>query len=147
VRELLQTMIESELEAVLARPRYARRPKADPENAWRGLHRRTTPGSFGFQHPETTPPLIPTTLRAAPAVHAETTTKSSPSIALPTTLTPLLLSANFRSRRAEPGSRNIGVGVDADGRRDECGWRFAEFGRKAQHLDLSVHRMQRADKP
>src|SRR6202045_3036711 len=32
VRELIQTMIESELEAVLARPRYARRPKADPEN-------------------------------------------------------------------------------------------------------------------
>src|SRR5438045_8432168 len=32
VRELIQTMIESELEAVLLRPRYARRPKADPEN-------------------------------------------------------------------------------------------------------------------
>src|SRR5204862_3042741 len=32
VRELTQTMIESELEAVLSRPRYARRPKADPEN-------------------------------------------------------------------------------------------------------------------
>ena len=32
VRELIQTMIESELEAVLSRPRYARRPKADPEN-------------------------------------------------------------------------------------------------------------------
>src|SRR6266480_7277712 len=31
VRELIQTMIESELEAVLARPRYARRPKADSE--------------------------------------------------------------------------------------------------------------------
>src|SRR5438477_3770079 len=31
VRELIQTMIESELEAVLSRPRYARRPKADPE--------------------------------------------------------------------------------------------------------------------
>src|SRR5205085_2656793 len=32
VREVIQTMIESELEAVLSRPRYARRPKADPEN-------------------------------------------------------------------------------------------------------------------
>jgi hypothetical protein len=31
VRELIQTMIESELEAVLSRPRYARRPKADPD--------------------------------------------------------------------------------------------------------------------
>ena len=33
VRELIQTMIESELEAVLSRSRYARRPKADPANA------------------------------------------------------------------------------------------------------------------
>ena len=32
VRELIQTMIESELEAVLSRPRYARQPKTDPEN-------------------------------------------------------------------------------------------------------------------
>jgi putative transposase len=32
VRDLIQTMMESELEAVLSRPRYARRPKADPEN-------------------------------------------------------------------------------------------------------------------
>ena len=32
VRELIQTMIESELEAVLSRPRYARQPEADPEN-------------------------------------------------------------------------------------------------------------------
>src|SRR5436853_1115447 len=32
VRDFIQTMIESELEAVLARPRYARRPKVDPEN-------------------------------------------------------------------------------------------------------------------
>src|SRR5712672_3905706 len=32
VREFIQAMIESELEAVLSRPRYARRPKADPEN-------------------------------------------------------------------------------------------------------------------
>jgi hypothetical protein len=32
VREFIQTMIESELEAVLARPRYVRRPKADPAN-------------------------------------------------------------------------------------------------------------------
>ena len=35
-------------------------------SSWRGLHRRTSPGSFGFQHPETTPPSIPTTLRTAP---------------------------------------------------------------------------------
>ena len=33
VREFIQTMIESELETALSRPRYARRPKADPENA------------------------------------------------------------------------------------------------------------------
>src|SRR6202047_4119612 len=32
VRDFIQTMIESELEAVLSRQRYARRPKADPEN-------------------------------------------------------------------------------------------------------------------
>src|ERR1700756_4339813 len=32
VRDFIQTMIESELEAVLSRRRYARRPKADPEN-------------------------------------------------------------------------------------------------------------------
>ena len=32
VRDFIQTMIESELEAVLSRPRYAHRPKADPEN-------------------------------------------------------------------------------------------------------------------
>src|SRR6201985_891272 len=33
VRNFIQTMIERELEAVLSRPRYARRPKADPETA------------------------------------------------------------------------------------------------------------------
>ncbi len=33
VREFIQTMIESELETALSRPRYARCPKADPENA------------------------------------------------------------------------------------------------------------------
>ena len=32
VREFIQTMIESELEEVLARPRYVRRPKMDCEN-------------------------------------------------------------------------------------------------------------------
>jgi len=32
VRELIQAMIEGELEAALSRPRYGRRPKADPEN-------------------------------------------------------------------------------------------------------------------
>src|SRR5260370_8884693 len=36
VRDYIQTMIESELEAVLSRPRYARRPKADPENEGAG---------------------------------------------------------------------------------------------------------------
>jgi putative transposase len=33
VREFIQAMIEGELEAALSRPRYGRRPKADPENA------------------------------------------------------------------------------------------------------------------
>ena len=33
VREFIQAMIESELETALSRPRYARRPKEDPENA------------------------------------------------------------------------------------------------------------------
>ena len=33
VREFIQAMIESELEAALSRPRYARRPTAAPENA------------------------------------------------------------------------------------------------------------------
>src|SRR6516164_7333099 len=32
VREFIQTMIESELETVLSRPRYARRPTADRED-------------------------------------------------------------------------------------------------------------------
>jgi putative transposase len=32
VRELIQAMIESELETVLSRPRYARRPTADSED-------------------------------------------------------------------------------------------------------------------
>jgi len=32
VRELIQTMIESELETVLSRPRYARRPTVDRED-------------------------------------------------------------------------------------------------------------------
>jgi hypothetical protein len=32
VREFIQTMIESELEAALVRPRYRRRPKADVKN-------------------------------------------------------------------------------------------------------------------
>src|SRR5207302_7487146 len=55
VREFIQTMIESELEAVLSRPRYARRRKADPENnGGRGIaghrhgHRsRSLLGTFG----------------------------------------------------------------------------------------------------
>ena len=55
VRDIIQTMIESELEAVLSRPRYARRPKADPENnGGRGIaghrhgHRsRSLLGTFG----------------------------------------------------------------------------------------------------
>src|ERR1700730_9016186 len=55
VRDFIQTMIESELEAVLSRPRYARRPQADPENnGGRGIaghrHRqrpRSLLGTFG----------------------------------------------------------------------------------------------------
>src|SRR6201982_2296554 len=55
VRDFIQTMIESELDAVLSRPRYARRPKADPENnGGRGVtghrhgHRsRSLLGTFG----------------------------------------------------------------------------------------------------
>ena len=55
VRELIQTMIEGELEAVLSRPRYARQPKADPENDGAGSitghrhgHRsRSLLGTFG----------------------------------------------------------------------------------------------------
>jgi len=33
VRSFIQATIEAELEVVLARPRYGRQPKADPENA------------------------------------------------------------------------------------------------------------------
>src|SRR5438477_4967155 len=56
VREFIQTMIESELETALSRPRYARRPKAGPENAERASsvtgHRHGHPsrsllGTFG----------------------------------------------------------------------------------------------------
>jgi putative transposase len=56
VRELIQAMIESELEAALVRPRYGRRPKADPENGdgpsgisgYRHSHRsRSLIGTFG----------------------------------------------------------------------------------------------------
>ena len=47
VRDFIQTMIESELEAVLSRPRYARRPKAVPENnGGRGIAgHREVPGA------------------------------------------------------------------------------------------------------
>ena len=55
VRDFIQRMIESELEAVLSRRGYARRPKADPENKGAGGvaghrygHRsRSLLGSFG----------------------------------------------------------------------------------------------------
>src|SRR5216683_5410323 len=51
VHELIQAMIESELEAALSRPRYARRPKGACENAdgARGItgHRR---GITGHRH-------------------------------------------------------------------------------------------------
>src|SRR5438045_9598796 len=56
VRELIQTMIESELEAVLSRSRYARRPKAAAPNAGdagsvtghrHGHRSRTLLGTFG----------------------------------------------------------------------------------------------------
>src|SRR5438477_874047 len=59
----------------------SRRPNPEPATSchhwsWRGLHRRTTPGSFGFQHPETTPPSIPTTLRTAPHVLQDNTART-----------------------------------------------------------------------
>src|ERR1700732_3454310 len=49
----------------------SRPPNPEPATScycwsWRGLHRRSTPGSFGFQPPETTPPSIPTTLLTEP---------------------------------------------------------------------------------
>src|SRR5271169_1594738 len=56
VREFIQAMIESELEAALVRPRYGRRPKTDPENTdgpsaisgYRHGHRsRSLMGTFG----------------------------------------------------------------------------------------------------
>ena len=55
VRDFIQTMMESELEAVLSRPRYARRPKADPENTGscgvaghrHGHRSRSLLGTFG----------------------------------------------------------------------------------------------------
>src|SRR5947208_9811479 len=55
VREFIQTMSESELEAVRSRPRYARRRKADPKNDGaggvaghrRGHRSRTLRGTFG----------------------------------------------------------------------------------------------------
>ena len=56
VREFIQAMIESELETALARPRYRRHPKTDPENAdgpsgisgYRHGHRsRSLIGTFG----------------------------------------------------------------------------------------------------
>jgi putative transposase len=56
VREFIQTMIESELETALARPRYARRPKTDAENAGgprvisghrHGHRSRSLMGTFG----------------------------------------------------------------------------------------------------
>src|SRR3954466_8020213 len=55
VREFIQTMIESELETALARPRYGRRPTADIQNDGQGGicghrhgHRsRSLMGTFG----------------------------------------------------------------------------------------------------
>jgi putative transposase len=55
VREFIQAMIESELEAALVRPRYGRRPKADPDadgpnaiSGYRHGHRsRSLMGTFG----------------------------------------------------------------------------------------------------
>src|SRR5260370_39657891 len=51
VREFIQTMIENELEAVLSRPRYARRPNADPENEGAG-------GVAGHRHGHRSRPLL-----------------------------------------------------------------------------------------
>lgn len=54
VRDFIETMIRTELDAALARPRYARRPNADDEGATAGVagHRhgsrtRTLTGTFG----------------------------------------------------------------------------------------------------
>ena len=56
VREFIQAMIESELDAALSRPRYARQPKKDPETADRpsgitghrhGHRSRSLLGTFG----------------------------------------------------------------------------------------------------
>jgi putative transposase len=56
VREFIQGMIESELEAALARPRYGRRPKADAKNGngpsgisghRHGRRSRSLMGTFG----------------------------------------------------------------------------------------------------
>jgi hypothetical protein len=50
VRDFIQRMIESELEAVLSRRGYARRPEADPENKGAGgsaFTRRCSVGSAG----------------------------------------------------------------------------------------------------
>ena len=71
---LCAVLFKAHYEHDLSRAGLTRRLLPNPEPAtscyywsWRGLHRRTTPGSFGFQHPETTPPSIPTTLRTAPS--------------------------------------------------------------------------------
>src|SRR5712671_4442325 len=61
VREFIQTMIESELEAVLSRPRYARRPKADPENEGAG-------GIAGHRHGHRSRSLLGTFGRVEVAV-------------------------------------------------------------------------------
>src|SRR5258708_18460766 len=50
VRDFIQTMIESELEAVLSRQRYARRPKAHPENNCAGGVACLRPGTTQRVH-------------------------------------------------------------------------------------------------
>src|ERR1700757_1949497 len=57
VRDFIQTMIESELEAVLSRPRYAHRPNADPELEAKTIHRllETDPRTGSFRRNEEEP--------------------------------------------------------------------------------------------
>src|ERR1700756_702918 len=62
VREFIQAMIESELEAALVRPRYGRRPKADAKNG-------SGPGRMsGHRHGHRSRSLLGTFGRVAIAV-------------------------------------------------------------------------------
>jgi transposase-like protein len=67
VREFIQAMIESELDTALARPRYGRRPKADPENADGAI------GICGYRHGHRSRSLMGTFGRVEIAVPRRTT--------------------------------------------------------------------------